>query len=102
MNTLNAKETNDTTRQSYLEHVKTIESMESDVDKLLSAARLSRVESGKNQINTTLRIAAMLAISAVLCVIFILMGDSKSAEFVYMILGSGGIVAICGALFYTP
>ena len=87
-------------RQGFLNRVEDIKHMESDVDKLLEAARLQRIESGrKPSVTPIMRIFAMLCIVAVMCVIFALIHDKKGAEFIYLLVGVGGIGAICAALF---
>lgn len=86
-------------RAGFMAHVDTIRNAEHDVDRLLAAARLQRIESGKRPISPGLRIAAMFAIVAVMCTAFVLIRDCKGAEIIYLFMGVGGIGAICAALF---
>lgn len=86
-------------RAGFLNRVEDIRHAEKDVDRLLDAARLQRIESGKRPISPALRIAAMLAIVAVMCVVFVLIRDSDGAEIIYLFMGIIGIGAICTVLF---
>jgi hypothetical protein len=87
-------------RQGFLNHVDTIRNAESDVDKLLDAARLQRIESGKRPVSTMLRIMAIIAIIAIVgLVAYIDMTASARPGAMTMLIGMGGIGAICAALF---
>lgn len=86
-------------RAGFLNRVEDIRHAEKDVDRLLDAARLQRIESGKRPISPALRIAAMLAIVAVMCVVFVLVSKDDFAPMIYLFVGGGGIGAICACLF---
>ena len=88
----------DANRQGFLNRVEDIRHAEKDVDRLLDAARLKRIESGKQAVPISLKICAILAIVAIMITIFLLAGEKE--RFPIFMMGSiFGIGGICLILF---
>ena len=88
-------------RQGFLNRVEDIRHAEADVDKLLDAARLKRIESGNRRISPLLRVYAMLLIAAVIgFVLWIDFASQAGTEgFLSLFTVLPGIGVICAALF---
>jgi len=90
---------NNTNREGFLAHVEDISRMESDVDKLLEAARLQRIESGKRRISPAMRIAAMAMIAAIVGAVMYFDFTMSDRPGMSMFIGMIGLAGIAAALF---
>ena len=66
-----SKKTKNPNRAGFLAHVDTIRNAENDVDKVLSAARLQRIESGRKPVSPA-TIAVIIAIALIMCTALVL------------------------------
>lgn len=98
-----SKKNRNPNRQGFMNRVEDIRTAENDVDKVLQAARLKRIESGKGAISAgkvALVIAAIVCLTAIVCIAVYmdLSRGTKNTGFISFLVGGGGIIGIVVAI----
>ena len=86
-----SKKTKNPNRTGFLNRVEDMRQVENDVDKVLQAARLKRIESTREPLSARdiIKICAILAAALVFCTVLVL--GWLSGNFVSALLGVGGM-----------